>query len=64
MKVQPIPLSSVPSTDFSRPVKRGALAVFRLMRSAAAKASSVPGLVAQASRDVREAWEESSRPNV
>ncbi|MBX3649076.1 MAG: hypothetical protein KF853_13490 [Rhodocyclaceae bacterium] len=44
-------------------VKRGALVVFRALRLATDQAKQVPGVLAQASADVREAWRESARPN-
>lgn len=64
MKVhnQPIPLANPKSTD--RLVKRGARALFGLVRSTAGQAQRVPGILSQASTDVREAWAESARPNV
>ena len=61
--VQPIALTPVRSSSSERLVKRGALTAFRLLRAACAQASTVPGILAQASADVREAWQESSRPN-
>jgi len=61
MKVQSIPLS--PPQPAGRPVKRGALAVFRTLRAAATQAKKAPGLLAQASDDVRAAWRESAGPN-
>ena len=44
-------------------VKRGALSVFRVMRSVVAHSKEVPGIMQQAADDIRTAWEESSRPN-
>lgn len=63
MKVhnQPIPLTNTKSAD--RLVKRGARALFTLVRSTAGQAQRVPGILSQATADVREAWAESSRPN-
>ena len=61
--VQPIALTPVRSSSSERLVKRGALTAFRLLHAACAQASTVPGLLAQASADVRDAWQESSRPN-
>ena len=61
MQVQSIPLSHPqPSGRF---VKRAALAVFRTVRAAAWQAHKVPGVLAQAGIDVREAWRESAGPN-
>lgn len=64
MKVhnQPIPLDNGQSAE--RLVKRGARALFSLVRSTAGQAQRVPGILSQATIDVREAWAESSRPNV
>lgn len=59
--LQPVQLVSM-SADGST-VKRGALATFKLLRSAMEQAKTVPGIVQQAATDIREAWEESSRPN-
>jgi hypothetical protein len=61
--VQPIALTPATVQHSERLVKRGALTAFRLLRAACAQASTVPGILAQASADVREAWQESSRPN-
>lgn len=60
---QPIPLTPSIAADDDRPIKHGALAVFRLLRSGIEQAKTVPGLLQQAATDIREAWEESSRPN-
>jgi len=60
---QPIPLKPSIATNDARPIKYGALAVFRLLRSGIEQAKTVPGIVQQAAADIREAWEESSRPN-
>ena len=64
MKVHnhPIPLSSPKSAD--RLVKRGARALFTLVRSTAGQAQRVPGILAQATADVRDAWVETARPKV
>ena len=64
MKVhnQPIPLANPKPAD--RLVKRSARALFSLMRSTAGQAQRVPGILSQATTDVREAWAESARPNV
>lgn len=59
---QPIPLASTQPAE--RLVKRGARALFGLLRSTAGQAQRVPGILSQAATDVREAWAESSRPNV
>lgn len=57
----PIPLSSDASN--ARLVKSASLLLFRGVRAAVEAAKEVPGVVEQAVSDVREAWEESSRPN-
>jgi hypothetical protein len=44
-------------------VKQGALATFKAVRFLMAQSKKAPGLLQQAVSDVREAWEESSRPN-
>lgn len=62
---QPIRLSNTqPAERSDRLVKRGARIFFSLLRSTAEQASRVPGILATATADVREAWEETSRPNV
>lgn len=60
---QPIRLTPSIAPDDDRPIKQGALTMFRLLRSAMNQAKTVPGIVQQAATDIREAWEESSRPN-
>lgn len=57
----PIPLA--PDACETRWVKSASLLLFRGLRAAAEAAMEVPGIVEQAVSDVREAWEESSRPN-
>ena len=64
VNVQPIALKPASFQSSERLVKRGALTAFRLLRAALEKSSTVPGILAQASADVRDAWQESSRPNV
>jgi hypothetical protein len=61
VQVQPIRLSVAQPTE--RLVKRGALTFFRVVRSVVDHSKEVPGLLEQAAHDVRQAWEESSRPN-
>lgn len=58
----PIPLNN--GRPAERLVKRGARALFSLVHSTAGQAQRVPGILSQATIDVREAWAESSRPNV
>lgn len=58
---QPINLANPKPAD--RLVKRGARALFGLVRHTAVQAQRVPGVLSQAATDVREAWAESSRPN-
>lgn len=64
MKVhtQPIPLDNGQHPE--RLVKRGARALFSLVRSTANQAQRVPGILSQATADVRDAWAETARPNV
>ena len=45
-------------------LKRLSLTTFRVVRGVTAQAKEVPGLLAQASQDIKDAWRESSRPNV
>ena len=58
VQVQAIPLSDVQHSE--RLVKRGALLLFRGIRAVAAQAAKAPGVLAQASADVKAAWVESS----
>ena len=58
---QPVKLSNTKPSD--RLVKRGALLAFKALRALTNQAKEVPGVLAQATADVREAWAESSRPN-
>jgi hypothetical protein len=60
INVATVQLSNTGPTE--RLVKRGALSTFRLLRAAAAQATKVPGALAQASADVRSAWQESACP--
>lgn len=60
--VQSIRLNPASTSGQSRLVKSAALTAFRALRTALEVAKSVPDIAAQASADVREAWEESSRP--
>lgn len=64
MKVhtQPIRLSNTQPAE--RLVKRGALLAFKALRAMTSQAKEVPGILAQATADVREAWAETARPNV
>ena len=61
IKTQPVRLTETITVQ-ERFVKRCALGIFRLVRSVATHAEEVPGIVKQATDDVRAAWEESSRP--
>jgi len=58
---QPLPLAHAKPSE--RLVKRGARALFSLVRSTAGQAQRVPGILSQATADVREAWAETARPN-
>ena len=60
--VRAVPLSNVSTGE--RLVKRGALVTFRALRAVLEQARKAPGFLAQASADVRDAWQESARPNV
>ena len=64
MKVHNQSIQLANSQPADRLVKRGARALFTLVRSTAGQAQRVPGILAQAATDVREAWTESARPNV
>lgn len=57
----PVPLTK--GTSDSRWIKSASLLLFRSARSAIEAAKEVPGIIEKAVSDVREAWEESSRPN-
>lgn len=60
IKTQPIQLIASRPSDST--VKQVARSFFRLVRDAATHAREVPGIVQQATQDIRAAWEESSRP--
>ena len=62
-QVQPIPLTPTVAGSETRLIKSAALVTFRFVRATIAAAKTVPGIVGQAASDVRDAWEESSRPN-
>lgn len=62
VEVKAIQLSNVSSGE--RLVKRGALVALRVLRGITNQAKKAPGLLAQASAGVRDAWQESARPNV
>ena len=62
VNVQPIALKPASQQAGERIVKRGALSAFRLLRAVVEQAKTVPGFVAQAAIDVRQAWEESASP--
>lgn len=59
----PITESPTQSDVASSRVKRGALAVFRVVRVVQCVARSVPGALASVGHDVADAWRESARPN-
>jgi hypothetical protein len=61
MNARSIPLSR-PQPNHGL-VKRTALVAFRALRVVTNQARSVPGVLAQAADDVRDAWAESARPN-
>ena len=61
LRVQAVPLDAPQPTE--RLVKRGALSLFLAVRSAVAYSKELPAILGQAATDIREAWEESSRPN-
>lgn len=62
IKTQPIHLITQHPSDSA--VKQAARGFFRFVREAATHAREVPGIVQKAAGDIREAWEESSRPKV
>ena len=62
-QVQPVPLTQADAESETRIVKSAALVTFRFVRATINAAKTVPGIVSQAASDVRDAWEESSRPN-
>jgi hypothetical protein len=61
-QTQAIRLSNTQPAE--RLVKRGALLAFRALRAITEQAKKAPGILAQASTDVRNAWQETARPNV
>lgn len=64
MQVQPIRLNAdLTVVKDESLVKQGALSTFRAVRFLMAQSKKAPGLLQQAVADVREAWEESARPN-
>lgn len=46
-----------------RSIKRGALALFRAVRTVSNRAKETPSVFTQAVKDVREAWQESGQDN-
>lgn len=62
-QVQPVPLTPADAESETRLIKSAALVTFRFVRATINAAKTVPGIVSQAASDVRDAWEESSRPN-
>jgi hypothetical protein len=64
MKTQVQSIQLNPDKPAQRVVKRSALLAFTALRGLAKQSSKVPGLLAQASKDIKEAWQESARPNV
>lgn len=56
-----IPLSN--HNEEVKVVKTCALFTFRALRTVADYVSQLPAVATQAATDVRDAWEESSRPN-
>ena len=59
-QAQPVALTPASAQTSERIVKRGALSAFRLLRAAIGQAKTVPGILAQATADIRDAWEESN----
>lgn len=59
---QPIQLDNGQPAE--RLIKRGARALFTLVRSTAGQVQRIPGILSQATSDVRDAWAETARPNV
>jgi len=57
---QAIPLNPANIASESRLVKTAALFTFRGLRAIVDAAKTVPGIVAEAASDVRDAWEESN----
>jgi hypothetical protein len=58
--ISPVQLDTQPA---ERVVKRGAFLAFTALRGLARQSSKVPGLLQQAAQDIKEAWQESARPN-
>jgi len=61
VQVKPIPLFK--TTSESSLVKSCALFAFRAVRSVADYVAELPDAATHAVADIRDAWEESSRPN-
>lgn len=51
------------SAQPSRPIKTGALAVFKAVRWLGREGAKTPDRLARVKHDITEAWAESSRPN-
>jgi len=62
MKVQPVALSN--TSNESSLTKTAALFTFRALRTVAGHVAELPAAATQVADDVRQAWEESRRPNV
>ena len=60
-KHSPVPLH--PQRESSRPIKTGALAVFKAVRWLGREGAKTPDRLARVKRDISDAWAESSRPN-
>ena len=64
MKLSPQAIQQALNALGERPIKRSALAFFRVVRAASNRAKETPGVLTQAVNDVREAWQESAQPPV
>jgi hypothetical protein len=62
VQVQPIALKPSNASGETRIVRTAALFTFRGLRAIVDAAKTVPGIVAEAASDVRDAWEESGSP--
>ena len=61
MKVQPVALSN--TSNESSLTKKAALFTFRALRTVAGYVAELPAAATQVADDVRQAWEDSRRPN-
>ena len=61
MKLSPESIQRTLNALGERPIKRGALALFRVVRAASNRAKETPSALTKAVNEVREAWQESAQ---